>query len=37
MSLNLKRNIPILLFSITALTFLVFALGDQPIIAYFVN
>ena len=37
MSLKYKRNISIVLFSITVLTFLVLALGDQPIIAYFVN
>jgi hypothetical protein len=37
MSLKLRRNIPILLFSTALLTILVFTLGDQPIVAYLAN
>ena len=34
MSLKFKRNVPIILLLVAILTFLTFALGDLPIIAY---
>jgi hypothetical protein len=37
MSLKLKRNYPIILLLVAILSFLAFAMGNQPIIAYIVN
>jgi hypothetical protein len=37
MSLRFKRNYPIILLLIAILSFLVFAMGNQPIIAYIIN
>lgn len=34
MSLKFKRNYPIILLLVTILSFLAFAMGGQPIIAY---
>ena len=37
MNLKFRRTIPILVITITYLVFLVVGMGDQPIIAYFMN
>ena len=37
MSLKFKRNYPIILLLVVILSFLAFAMGNQPIIAYIVN
>jgi hypothetical protein len=37
MSLRFKRNYPIILLLIAILSFLAFAMGNQPIIAYIIN
>jgi hypothetical protein len=34
MSITLRRNLPLVLLFLALLTFLIVALGDQPIIAY---
>jgi hypothetical protein len=37
MNLKFRRNFPLLVLTITYLAFLVVGMGDQPIIAYFMN
>jgi hypothetical protein len=37
MSLRFKRNVPIVLLLVSLLSFLALVVGNQPVIAYFVN
>ena len=37
MTLRFRRNVPVVLLLVTLLSFLVLVVGNQPIIAYFVN
>ena len=37
MTLRFKRNVPIVLLLVSLVSFLALVMGNQPIVAYFVN